>query len=129
MPPAGVLGVAPGMGLDGISPLGIAALLALAAGLVWGAVRARSPAGHRVAPAWDGGAGSPPAWLPFGDPATQAGAEGLAAGLAAALGRLSCVRRVRWRRFVPAGRLALPPVGGAGGLALGLLAAWLLGVW
>jgi hypothetical protein len=136
MPPAGVLAMAPGMGLDGISPIGVAALLALAGGLVWLAVRARSPAGYRVAPAWEGGAGPAPSWLPFGEPATQAGAEGLAAPLAGLLRPVHrpMLRRLRWRIRLAAGlagwmRGFAPKGLEPGGLALLLVAAWLLGVW
>jgi hydrogenase-4 component B len=133
MPPAGVLRMAPGMGLEGISPLGIAALLALATGLVWAAVRARSPAGHRVAPAWEEGAGPAPSWLPFGDPATQAGPRGMAAGLAAGrlrlLPPLAVRRRLRWPSGMVLPRLANWEAAAPGGLALLLLAAWLLGLW
>jgi formate hydrogenlyase subunit 3/multisubunit Na+/H+ antiporter MnhD subunit len=53
----------------------LAGLAALAAGFVqtrWG-VR-----GLREVPAWNGGFGRPPAWLPFGDPHTQASATGFA---------------------------------------------------
>lgn len=73
-PPQGVMGVM------GYAPLGLVLLLALAAAATALAVRALSPAGHRVAPGWEGGA-PPPAWLPFGDPATQPGAAGFAAAL------------------------------------------------
>ena len=47
-----------------------------------GLARAQGPAGHRTAPAWDGGADAPPPWLPFGDPLTQVGAAGFAAAAA-----------------------------------------------
>ena len=65
-------------GIDFYAPLGLAVLLAGAIVAVALAVRARSPAGHRAAPAWEDGRNPGPAWLPFGDPATQLGATGFA---------------------------------------------------
>lgn len=94
-PPGGMLGVM------GYAPLGLALLLALAAVAVALVVKAASPSGHRVAPGWEGGA-PPPAWLPFGDPATQPGASGFAESL---------LRHVPW----PAWRW--PGWGRAAGLA------------
>jgi formate hydrogenlyase subunit 3/multisubunit Na+/H+ antiporter MnhD subunit len=68
------------------APLPIAALLALCAGLAWAALRRLSPRGVREVPAWNGGFGAAPAWLPFGDPLTQPSATGFAAPLRRALG-------------------------------------------
>ncbi|MDE2458908.1 MAG: hypothetical protein KGL20_06705 [Rhodospirillales bacterium] len=62
----------------------LAGLAALAAGFVqtrWG-VR-----GLREVPAWNGGFGRPPAWLPFGDPHTQASATGFAEPIMRVLGK------------------------------------------
>lgn len=61
----------------------LALLAALAAGFVqvrWG-VR-----GLREVPAWNGGFGRPPAWLPFGDPHTQSSATGFAEPVMRVLG-------------------------------------------
>ncbi len=74
----------PGIDVPGYSALGTAALLALAGGLVWAALRRAVP-GHRSAPAWDGGFGDPPPWLPFGDPATQYGGASFSQPLRRAL--------------------------------------------
>jgi formate hydrogenlyase subunit 3/multisubunit Na+/H+ antiporter MnhD subunit len=124
-PPGGVLGVM------GYAPLGLALLLALAAVAVALLVKAAGPAGHRVAAGWEGGA-PPPAWLPFGDPATQVGAAGYAssllrhlpsAGLGWQMGRFAGM--ARWLGAVP--RRAAPVA------ALALLGAMLLlhgvGLW
>jgi len=62
----------------------LAGLAALAAGFIfhrWG-VR-----GTREVPAWTGGFGRPPAWLPFGDPHTQPSATGFAEPVSRALAR------------------------------------------
>jgi hypothetical protein len=68
------------------APLPLAILLALAAGLAGVALRRLSPRGVRAVPAWNGGFGAAPAWLPFGDPLTQPSATGFAAPLRRALG-------------------------------------------
>ena len=62
----------------------LALLLAAALGFVlqrWGVRGTREVAG------WNGGFGAPPPWLPFGDPATQPSATGLAEPVARAIGR------------------------------------------
>lgn len=65
------LTIAPQAALPGYTPAGVALLLALSVvGLVW-LLRRQAVPGHRTAPAWDGGFGAPPVWLPFGDPLTQ----------------------------------------------------------
>ncbi len=81
---------APGgwLSVQGYAPLGLALLVALAGAVVALGVRARAPAGHRVAPAWEGGQSPSPSWLPFGDPATQLGAAGFARTLGHRLPRL-----------------------------------------
>ncbi len=58
-------------------------LVALAAGFVLHRFGVR---GTREVPAWMGGFGRPPAWLPFGDPMTQPSASGFAAPVARAIG-------------------------------------------
>ncbi len=70
----------------GYAALGIAMMLALAGILVFFAVRRWTVAGERRAPAWDCGFGAPPAWLPFGDPATQYGGASFAQPLRQVLG-------------------------------------------
>ena len=83
---AGLLEVAAQAGMPGYSAAGIALLGALAAGLVLWLVRTLTTPGHRDAPAWDGGFGAPPPWLPFGDPLTQYGGASFAQPLRRALG-------------------------------------------
>lgn len=124
-----------GTGWDGAAPLGLALLLALAGALVAAVVRARSPAGHRVAPAWDGGQGPAPAWLPFGDPATQIGAVGFAQPLADGLGKLAGTPRLglpgisrRAARLVARGR-ALGEPARVGAVLLAMLLLYLVGAW
>ncbi len=68
----------------GYAALGIACLLALAFALVTLVVRRLATPGHRVGPAWESGATSPP-WLPFGDPASQCGPESFTEALLAPL--------------------------------------------
>jgi hydrogenase-4 component B len=67
------LGIAPSTDAAGYDPVALLVLLALAGGLVFWTVRRFTLQGHRTGPAWDCGFGDPPAWLPFGDPATQYG--------------------------------------------------------
>ena len=64
----------------------IAVVLGLAGAAVFFAIRRWTVAGERRAPAWDCGFGAPPAWLPFGDPATQYGGASFAQPLRRALG-------------------------------------------
>jgi hypothetical protein len=67
-----------------VTLLSLAGVAALAAGFVqtrWG-VR-----GLREVPAWNGGFGRPPAWLPFGDPHTQPSATGFAEPVMRVLGK------------------------------------------
>ncbi len=80
---ATLLGLAPGAESPGYAALPLASLLLLAAGLVlWlrrrGGVRSSTVSG----PAWDDGFAAPPAWLPFGNPATQTSGAGFAPGSA-----------------------------------------------
>jgi hypothetical protein len=61
----------------------LAFLVAVAAGFVLQRFGVR---GTREAPAWNGGFGAPPPWLPFGDPMTQPSATGFAEPVARAIG-------------------------------------------
>jgi len=68
------------------APFPLALLLAgCAAGAYW-FMRVFAARGEREVPAWQGGFGKPPPWLPFGNPATQASATGLAEPIARAIG-------------------------------------------
>lgn len=78
--------LAPSADAPGYVPLAVAVLLALAGGLIWWVARRFSVQGHRSAPAWDCGFGEPPAWLPFGDPATQYSGAGFSQPLRRTLG-------------------------------------------
>ncbi len=82
----GVLTVSPAIRFPGYVPLGVAALLALAAIGIAAVLRARAVAGHRAGPAWDCGFGASPTWLPFGDPLTQYSGGGFAQPLRRVLG-------------------------------------------
>ncbi len=62
----------------GYAPLPLAVLLALAGGAAFLALRRGAARGLREVPAWNGGFGRPPIWLPFGDPTTQPSATGFA---------------------------------------------------
>ncbi|MCW3473721.1 proton-conducting transporter transmembrane domain-containing protein [Limobrevibacterium gyesilva] len=87
---AGGLVIAPQADAPGYAAPAIAALLGLCGVLVAMAVRryalANGAAGHRRGPAWDGGFGAAPAWLPFGDPLTQYGGASFAQPLRRSLG-------------------------------------------
>lgn len=126
------LGVRP-LGFDGFSPLALTVLLAVAVAAVVLLVRARSPAGHRVSPGWDGGQGPDPAWLPFGDPATQLGAAGFAQHLGHRLAALAArPTPPDWHRLrgvltaAAAWLMALPRRAGPALLAILVLAMLLL---
>jgi NADH:ubiquinone oxidoreductase subunit 5 (subunit L)/multisubunit Na+/H+ antiporter MnhA subunit len=60
------------------APLPLAVLLLAPAGLAFWLLRRFGARGEREVPAWNGGFGKPPAWLPFGDPLTQPSATGFA---------------------------------------------------
>ena len=60
----------------------LAGLVALAAGFL---LRRFGTPGTREVPAWNGGCGRPPVWLPFGDPMTQPSATGFAQPIARAI--------------------------------------------
>jgi hydrogenase-4 component B len=68
---AGALLITPSAQAQGYAPLGILAVLLLAALAIGAFLRARAVGGHRTGPAWDCGFGAAPAWQPFGDPLTQ----------------------------------------------------------
>lgn len=82
-----ILQLAPGADIEPLAYaplllLLLAALIAVAAGFVLHRFGTR---GTREVPAWNGGFGRPPAWLPFGDPATQPSATGFAEPVARAI--------------------------------------------
>ncbi len=91
----GVFVFAPQTGAPGYQAVPVALLLALGCGAVWLAHRSlarrsrvagRAPLAGRAVPAWDGGFGAPPPWMPFGDPATQYGAASFSQPVRRAVG-------------------------------------------
>jgi formate hydrogenlyase subunit 3/multisubunit Na+/H+ antiporter MnhD subunit len=70
----------------GYQPLPVALLMGLSAIGAAALLRRFAVRGERQVPAWNGGFGKPPVWLPFGDPQTQPSATGLAEPTARALG-------------------------------------------
>lgn len=129
---AGVLAIAADAETPGYAAPGVALLLGSALLVGWLLLRGRGPAGHRIAPAWDGGGEAPPPWLPFGDPLTQVGAAGLAQPLRAMLGDALLAgregpaappgaaqpARVAWRRRDPVtGIVVVPALRGLRALA------------
>jgi formate hydrogenlyase subunit 3/multisubunit Na+/H+ antiporter MnhD subunit len=103
-----------------------APLLVLAALVVLAAVplarRRWGARGHRRSTAWDGGFAAPPPWFPFGDPATQYGAEPFVAPFRSAAALLDCARRIHaawgWLAVRAAGAAA-PKMGPAALTAIG----------
>ena len=93
---AGLFAIRPQADLSGYAAPGVAILLGLAGVLVFFTVRRWTVAGERRGPAWDGGFGDPPPWLPFGDPATQYGGASFAQPLRRAL----ATSLLRAREFV-----------------------------
>ncbi|MSP29867.1 MAG: hydrogenase 4 subunit B [Acetobacteraceae bacterium] len=81
----GVVGIQPGAEVPGYAALIIASLLAAGGVAIALVLRRWAVAGHRRGPAWAGGFAAPPAWLPFGDPATQYGGASFAQPLRRAL--------------------------------------------
>lgn len=82
----GAMTVRPGAEMPGYAALAIATVLVAAGfGIFW-VLRRWSVAGHRRGAAWACGFAAPPAWLPFGDPATQYGGASFAQPLRRALG-------------------------------------------
>jgi hydrogenase-4 component B len=69
------------------APLTLALLLAATAAIAWVALRHFAQRGTREVPAWNGGFGRPPVWLPFGDPTTQPSATGFAEPIRLAIGQ------------------------------------------
>jgi formate hydrogenlyase subunit 3/multisubunit Na+/H+ antiporter MnhD subunit len=68
------------------APLSLLALVAVVALALAALLRRFGVRGSREVSAWMGGFGAPPAWLPFGDPATQPSATGFAQPVARAIG-------------------------------------------
>jgi hydrogenase-4 component B len=60
------------------APLPLAAAMAVLVAIAFFGLRRFGARGEREVPAWNGGFGKPPIWLPFGDPATQPIATGFA---------------------------------------------------
>ncbi|MBR0655320.1 proton-conducting transporter transmembrane domain-containing protein [Plastoroseomonas arctica] len=85
-PVMAALGLAAGDGAARLWPAGVFLLLALIAGAVVVALRARGARGFTTGPAWACGFMAPPPHLPFGDPLTQPSAAGLAQPLRRMLG-------------------------------------------
>jgi NADH:ubiquinone oxidoreductase subunit 5 (subunit L)/multisubunit Na+/H+ antiporter MnhA subunit len=65
----------------GYDPITIAALLVIAAGGIFWLLQRIAAQQQREEAAWFGGFAPPPAWLPFGDPATQYGPASFAESL------------------------------------------------
>jgi formate hydrogenlyase subunit 3/multisubunit Na+/H+ antiporter MnhD subunit len=76
------LGLRTGLEAPGYASIFVAILLAIA-WIVLSRLRRQFPA--RREPAWSGGFAAPPAWMPFGDPATQMGSDSFVAPLNAVL--------------------------------------------
>jgi NADH:ubiquinone oxidoreductase subunit 5 (subunit L)/multisubunit Na+/H+ antiporter MnhA subunit len=70
----------------GYAPFPLALLLAGCAVGAWWFVKTFGARGEREVPAWQGGFGRPPPWLPFGNPATQASGTGFAEPIRRAIG-------------------------------------------
>ncbi len=70
----------------GYAPFPLAVLLAGFAGAAWLFFQRFAARGTREVADWQGGFGKPPAWLPFGDPATQASGTGFAEPVMRAIG-------------------------------------------
>ncbi len=69
------------------APLSLAVLAGLAAVAAGFILHRYGVRGSREVPAWNGGFGKPPPWLPFGDPVTQPSATGFGEPIARAIGR------------------------------------------
>ena len=100
---AAVLVLRAGAEAAGYSPIAVAGLLAVAGIGVMRALRRSGAQGRE--PAWTGGFAAPPAWLPFGDPATQYSAASFVEPLqrvVALLPPMATIRNrlVRWREAV-----------------------------
>lgn len=93
---AGVLVLRSGVDAAGYSPIALAGLLAVAGIGVMRTLRRRPDTQGRE-PAWTGGFAAPPAWLPFGDPATQYSAASFAEPLQRVEGLLPPMATIRHR--------------------------------
>ena len=106
----------------GYLPITVALLVCVVAGCLW-AWRRRLP-GLQTTPLWEDGFDPPPAWMPFGDPATQVTPAVLANLLPRGIPRLSWPLRIRvhveWPQRLPSGATVLL------GLAVALLLVVLL---
>jgi hydrogenase-4 component B len=67
------LSLRPGADASGYAPLALVVLLVIAGCAVFWLLRRSGSQALRRETAWSGGFAPPPAWLPFGDPATQFG--------------------------------------------------------
>ena len=83
---AGWLAVAPTAEATGYAPIVIAFLLTAAGAALVAVMRRWTVAGSRRGPFWANGFAAAPAWLPFGDPATQYGGASFAQPLRRSLG-------------------------------------------
>ncbi|WP_424811491.1 proton-conducting transporter membrane subunit [Roseococcus sp. YIM B11640] len=83
------------------APIMVALLLAAAVALAVAAVRRRSGYASIRGPAWDCGFMPPPAHLPFGDPLTQASADGLGQPVRRALGSRLLILEERHEAALP----------------------------
>ena len=75
---SGWLGVQTQLDSPGYRPLAVTVLLAFGLVGLWVTSRRGVLQGVQTVAAWEDGYAAPPAWLPFGDPATQASAAALA---------------------------------------------------
>lgn len=109
---AGWFLLTPGAGQPGYAPLAIGVMAAMSwSGLFW-LLRHQPQPTPRPVSIWQDGFAAPPAWLPFGDPLTQAGTSGFAPNPPAI---------PRWRSLIPT-RLQPPSPAAAAGLLIVLVA-------
>lgn len=87
------------------APLGLGLLLGLLLAVAAGAMRQASPQPPVAVPPWDDGFIAPPPHLPFGDPATQPDAAGLAMPMRPLLPRWSGLPLIPWLPQRPRWRL------------------------
>ena len=132
----GALLLVPLAGLPAYSALALAGLVLLVMlAIAWAAGR-WARAGRRAAPAWDSGFAAPPAWLPFGDPATELGPAGFSGELQRIFRPVLPGAGPAWPALRTIGdriAAAMRRLPGAEGvevpLALAVLAAMLLAIW
>ncbi len=79
----------------GYLPWAAAVLIAAALGVVAILARRGRLPSSQLVPAWEDGFAAPPAWMPFGDPATQVTAAALATGLPSQSVTLPALPRLR----------------------------------